>query len=100
MTGIHNAKDLRSCQLYSPMLGGLSRCPRPRVPILGRESRLRYLSTSARRLDPKAYSASLLLPKTSLPLKHKNPVAAELSYRKRTTDELYKAQVGKMVRPS
>lgn len=53
----------------------------------------RTLATSVCRADHKAYSATLLLPKTSLPLKHKDPVAAEHAYRSRTTDELYKSQV-------
>jgi isoleucyl-tRNA synthetase len=51
------------------------------------------LATAAGSTDHKAYSATLLLPKTTLPLKHKNAVAAELVYRSRTTDELYQKQV-------
>ena len=53
----------------------------------------RCLATTASSADHKAYSATLLLPKTTLPLKHKDAVAAELAYRTRTTDELYRSQV-------
>lgn len=42
----------------------------------------------------KAYSHTLLLPKTALPLKQRNPAEAEQAYRLRTTDELYRLQVG------
>lgn len=41
----------------------------------------------------KKYSATLLLPKTDMPLRAKNPVALETKYRARTTDELYREQV-------
>ncbi|WVR06540.1 hypothetical protein IAU60_003571 [Kwoniella sp. DSM 27419] len=40
----------------------------------------------------KAYSHTLLLPKTDFPLKHKDIVAAEKRYRTKTSDELYIAQ--------
>lgn len=42
----------------------------------------------------KKYSATLLLPKTDMPLRAKNPPATEDKYRHRTTDELYREQVG------
>ncbi|OCF44364.1 isoleucine-tRNA ligase [Kwoniella heveanensis CBS 569] len=41
----------------------------------------------------KAYSHTLLLPRTTFPLKHKDIVAAEKKYRYKTSDELYKVQV-------
>lgn len=41
----------------------------------------------------KKYSATLLLPKTGLPLRLKNAPAAESKYRDRTTHELYRTQV-------
>ena len=62
-------------------------------PILLGGCYRRCLATAAGPTDHKAYSATLLLPKTTLPLKHKDAVAAELVYRSRTTDELYKKQV-------
>jgi len=53
----------------------------------------RCFAAAAGPTDHKAYSATLLLPTTTLPLKHKDAVAAELLYRSRTTDELYRKQV-------
>ncbi|WVF69036.1 isoleucine-tRNA ligase [Kwoniella sp. CBS 6097] len=47
----------------------------------------------------KAYSHTLSLPKTTFPLKHKDIVAAEKTYRYKTSDELYKAQVVKHDNP-
>jgi hypothetical protein len=41
----------------------------------------------------KAYSHTLLLPKTSMPLKHKRPPEEERKFRARSTDELYRRQV-------
>ena len=47
----------------------------------------------------KAYSHTLLLPKTSMPLKVKRPAEHEISWRKRTTDELYRRQAQRRDRP-
>lgn len=77
----------------SQMIISVSRRLASSTPSLWRKSCRRCLATSAGPADPKAYSATLLLPKTTLPLKHKDPVAAELAYRARTTDDLYKNQV-------
>ncbi|KAK4689695.1 isoleucyl-tRNA synthetase, partial [Tremellales sp. Uapishka_1] len=53
----------------------------------------RFASTAVNTSDKKkAYSHTLLLPKTSFPLKHKDVVSAEQAYRARTTDELYRWQ--------
>lgn len=41
----------------------------------------------------KAFSATLRLPKTSLPLRQKNAPKAEQQFRDRTTHELYREQV-------
>jgi len=54
----------------------------------------RYLSTSVpRSLDKKAYSHTLRLPKTDVPLKHKDPVAIEKGLRASLSDDLYQWQV-------
>lgn len=64
---------------------------RHRLPFRSLLTSVRSASTDA---DPrKAYSHTLLLPKTALPLKQRNPAEAEQAYRSRTTDELYKLQV-------
>lgn len=61
---------------------------------LCRYDHLRQFTTSSvTRKDLKRWSDTLLLPATNLPLKHKDPLAAELIYRSRTTDELYRQQV-------
>jgi hypothetical protein len=44
----------------------------------------------------KAFSATLLLPKTEMPLRMKNAPKAEERLRARTTDELYRKQVRKL----
>lgn len=41
----------------------------------------------------KAFSATLLLPKTDMPLRQKNAPVAEKKFRDRTTHELYRQQV-------
>jgi isoleucyl-tRNA synthetase len=57
----------------------------------------RYASTTATsgasQDKRKAYSHTLLLPKTSMPLKHKRPPEEERKFRARSTDELYRRQV-------
>ncbi|WWC70979.1 uncharacterized protein I206_104932 [Kwoniella pini CBS 10737] len=55
---------------------------------------VRHASTaSSTAIDKKkAYSHTLLLPKTDFPLKHKDIVAAEKRYRYKTSDQLYKEQ--------
>jgi hypothetical protein len=45
----------------------------------------------------KRFSDTLLLPKTSFPVRHKNVVAAEVKVRERVTSEYYKEQVGPKV---
>ncbi|WVQ65548.1 uncharacterized protein L199_003725 [Kwoniella botswanensis] len=66
-------------------------------------SRLRYASTTSRgaeRIDSrKAYSHTLLLPKTDFPLKHKDVVEAEKKYRLKTSDLLYQAQINRKDNP-
>ncbi|WWD05103.1 hypothetical protein V865_003175 [Kwoniella europaea PYCC6329] len=63
-------------------------------------SRLRYASTTSRAAEKidsrKAYSHTLLLPRTDFPLKHKDVVEAEKKYRLKTSDLLYKEQVSSM----
>ncbi|WVQ96550.1 isoleucine-tRNA ligase [Kwoniella sp. CBS 9459] len=66
----------------------------------------RYASTSSTATSKasnsdnrKAYSHTLLLPKTAFPLKHKDIVAAEKKYRYKTSDELYRTQVEKHDNP-
>nr|XP_019012976.1 isoleucine-tRNA ligase [Kwoniella pini CBS 10737]OCF51757.1 isoleucine-tRNA ligase [Kwoniella pini CBS 10737] len=56
---------------------------------------VRHASTaSSTAIDKKkAYSHTLLLPKTDFPLKHKDIVAAEKRYRYKTSDQLYKEQI-------
>lgn len=63
--------------------------------LTARSSALRYASTTASTApDPrKAYSHTLLLPKTSMPLKHKRPPEEERKFRARSTDDLYRKQV-------
>ncbi|ORY30574.1 mitochondrial isoleucyl-tRNA synthetase [Naematelia encephala] len=56
-------------------------------------SAYRTYATYADQSSPKkAYSHTLLLPKTSMPIKHKDPGIAEKRWRARTTDELYSKQ--------
>ncbi|WVW84921.1 hypothetical protein I302_106957 [Kwoniella bestiolae CBS 10118] len=59
----------------------------------------RYASTAtpaSSQVDKrKAYSHTLLLPKTDFPLKHKDVVAAEKKYRSKTSDLLYKEQISR-----
>ena len=52
-----------------------------------------YSTTTPSQVDKKAYSHTLKLPKTSFPLKHKNPVEVEARLRKKISDDLYKWQV-------
>lgn len=60
---------------------------------------IRYASVQADKTSEhdirKKYSATLLLPKTDMPLRPKNPPATEIKYRARTTDELYREQVSR-----
>nr|XP_019003999.1 isoleucine-tRNA ligase [Kwoniella mangroviensis CBS 8507]OCF67460.1 isoleucine-tRNA ligase [Kwoniella mangroviensis CBS 8507] len=66
-------------------------------------SRLRYASTTsqaAEKIDSrKAFSHTLLLPKTNFPLKHKDVVEAEKKYRLKTSDLLYKEQINRKDNP-
>ncbi|WRT67996.1 uncharacterized protein IL334_004971 [Kwoniella shivajii] len=55
--------------------------------------------TTASSEKKKAYSHTLLLPKTDFPLKHKDVVAAEKRYRSKTADELYKEQAKRKENP-
>jgi hypothetical protein len=55
----------------------------------------RSLASAATGSKAKAWSNTLLLPSTKFPLRHKNPLEAELRYRPRTTDELYRKQVSR-----
>ncbi|KAI6099470.1 tRNA synthetases class I-domain-containing protein [Pisolithus croceorrhizus] len=48
--------------------------------------------SSGRKLDPKAFSKTLLLPKTSFPL-WPDPSKTEVPFRKKTCDDLYRWQV-------
>lgn len=73
--------------------------PRPLAslrPLISRTCAVRAASTSAAtdQDKKKAYSATLLLPKTSLPLRVKNAPKVEARLRDRTTHELYREQVG------
>lgn len=58
---------------------------------------IRYASVEAGKSNDqdlrKKYSATLLLPKTDMPLRAKNPPVTEAKYRARTTEELYRKQV-------
>nr|XP_018262126.1 isoleucine-tRNA ligase [Kwoniella dejecticola CBS 10117]OBR84284.1 isoleucine-tRNA ligase [Kwoniella dejecticola CBS 10117] len=57
-------------------------------------------SVTAAAVDQKkAYSHTLLLPKTNFPLKHKDIVAAEKKYRYKTSDQLYKEQIRRKEKP-
>ncbi|GMK54006.1 hypothetical protein CspeluHIS016_0105920 [Cutaneotrichosporon spelunceum] len=53
---------------------------------------IRFASEAKDQDIRKKYSATLLLPKTGMPLRAKNPPATEDKYRHRTTDELYREQ--------
>jgi len=66
----------------------------PRLLSLPLAFSSRTLFTSSACLaDKKAFSHTLLLPKTSVPLKLKNPADFEKSLRKSISDELYQWQV-------
>jgi isoleucyl-tRNA synthetase len=74
------------------------------VSLARRAPSARSLFTSAQCLakpaaagNDKAYSATLLLPKTDFPLKHKDAVAAEMRFRELTTDQIYRSQVRQAV---
>lgn len=72
---------------------------RPEIHHVRLRLRCRSLLASVRSASTdtdarKAYSHTLLLPKTALPLKQRNPAEAEKAHRARTTDELYRLQVG------
>lgn len=61
-----------------------------------RGAAVRAASTAAGLSDKekkKAFSATLLLPKTDMPLRQKNAPVAEKKFRDRTTHELYRQQV-------
>ncbi|EIW65419.1 hypothetical protein TREMEDRAFT_46186 [Tremella mesenterica DSM 1558] len=75
--------------------------PLGRLPVLPRYIILQHVVGSCRSLssnsifpsqDKKAYSHTLLLPKTSMPLKVKDPVQHERRYRQRTSQDLYRKQ--------
>ncbi|CAK9784570.1 mitochondrial putative Isoleucyl-tRNA synthetase [Cutaneotrichosporon oleaginosum] len=77
-------------RLLSHPLGRLPRLSRssPAPRILG----VRFASEAKDQDIRKKYSATLLLPKTDMPLRVKNPPATEDKFRHRTTDELYREQ--------
>lgn len=101
MDAIHDGSSARIYTLANSIDTSMSRLSRlPAEPLrlinfhLACSGSQRYLSTSIpRSLDKKAYSHTLRLPKTDVPLKHKNPVAVEESLRGSLSDELYRWQV-------
>ena len=84
--------------VQSSQMSLLSRLPTEPLRLislhLGKRVETCLYSTSASvRADKKAYSHTLRLPKTSLPLKHKVPVDVEAKLRHKISDELYIWQV-------
>lgn len=63
-----------------------------RLSVLG--SNRRYATSQPSDKPSSSYSHTVLLPKTDLPVRHKNQAAVDEIYKDRTTTELYKHQVG------
>lgn len=60
--------------------------------LFSRASRSRFYTSTSSALDAKAFSKTLLLPKTVFPL-WTDPANSEEPYRRRTTEDLYRWQV-------
>lgn len=60
--------------------------------LLSRAPRNRFYASTLSGLDAKAFSKTLLLPKTTFPL-WADPAKSEEPHRKRTTEDLYRWQV-------
>lgn len=70
----------------------LARLPLEPLRLISYHLQFSSYSTTARTLNKKAYSHTLLLPKSPVPLKNKSPVQTEQRLRERLSDDLYKRQ--------